>query len=102
MVLTAGPVDAFIVICPCEVRPVKDTSVLDSWVDDLPMIVGDWFWFVVAWVDDSPRAGGAGCDYMLSPPLGQVEGGSILEFSEEVWFKPKGASAISSSVQVAW
>ena len=62
--------DVLVVVCSCEVMPVKDTDVLDSWVDEFPMVVGDFLWLVVSWVDDSPRTEGSGCDYILGFPLG--------------------------------
>ena len=70
VVLAVGPADVLIIVCSCEIMPIEDASVLDSWVDNLPVISGDFFWWVVSWVDDCPRASRGRCNYVLSFPLG--------------------------------
>ena len=69
--------------------PVKDSDVLDSWVDEFPMVDSDLLCLAV-WLDDFPRATGSRCDYVLGFPLGRIDGISVLKFGDEVWFKTKG------------
>ena len=57
-VLGAGPADVLFVICPCEVVPIGDIKVLDSWVYYFPMTGGEWFSFVGSWLDYMPRSCG--------------------------------------------
>ena len=53
-VLAARPADVSFVVGSHKVVPIIDFNVLDSWTDNLPMIKGDWFLFVVLWVDNTP------------------------------------------------
>jgi len=82
-----GPAGVLSVICPCEVMPIGDIKVLDSWVYYFPMIGSKWFSFVGSWLDYMPRACRSWGDKGFRSPLGRKCDLSIRKAGDKEGFE---------------